>query len=79
MSNAQENPDVPSGEVKDNTYVTQSVMDGSVPVVKDDNVKDPIDPKTADSDETLGMNHLYAAVCMLVISADISGVYRSRR
>ena len=55
MSGAQENPDIPSGEVKDNSYTTQSVMDGSVPVVKDDNVKDPIDPNTANSDETLGM------------------------
>ena len=54
MSDANENPDIPSGQVKDNSYATQSVVDGSVPVVKDDNVKDPIDPKTADSDATLG-------------------------
>ena len=62
MSDAKDNPDIPSGQVKDNSYATQSVMDGSVPVVKDDNVKDPIDPKTADSDATLGTIYHFVIV-----------------
>jgi hypothetical protein len=39
----------------DNTYVSGDT-EGNIPVTRDDElVEDPIDPKTADTDEQLGM------------------------
>ena len=47
--------DVPAGDSKDNDYVSRSGQ-YQIPVQKDDlPVEDPINPATADSDETLGM------------------------
>jgi hypothetical protein len=47
--------DVPVGDVKDNDYASRSGQ-YQIPVQKDEApVNDPIDPATADSDETLGM------------------------
>ena len=46
---------VPAGDSKDNDYASRSGQ-YQIPVQKDDApVNDPIDPATADSDETLGM------------------------
>ena len=49
--------DAPAGDAGDNDYtsrVGQKTME-NIPVQKDeDTVEDPIDPATADSDETLG-------------------------
>lgn len=47
--------DVPAGDAKDNDYASRSGQ-YQIPVQKDEApVNDPIDPATADSDETLGM------------------------
>lgn len=47
--------DAPTGDVKDNSYTSRSGQ-YQIPVQKDEYpVDDPIDPATADSDETLGM------------------------
>lgn len=52
--------DVPAGDSKDNDYASRSGQ-YQIPVQKDDlPVEDPINPATADSDETLGM--LYRCV-----------------
>lgn len=49
--------DVPAGDSKDNDYASRSGQ-YQIPVQKDDlPVEDPINPATADSDETLGMLH----------------------
>lgn len=49
--------DAPSGDYQDNDYALRSDQKGGpVPVTSDSNVEDPIDPATADSDETLGMS-----------------------
>lgn len=46
--------DVPTGDAKDNSYVSRTGQ-YEVPVQSDDKpVEDPIDSNTADSDETLG-------------------------
>lgn len=43
-----------TGDVKDDSYVSRTGQN-QIPVQKDDKpIEDPIDPKTADSDETLG-------------------------
>lgn len=48
--------DVPTGDVKDNSYVSRTGQ-YEIPVQSDEKpVQDPIDPATADSDETLGMS-----------------------
>ena len=49
--------DVPSGVKGDNDYTSRTGQKtSSIPVQKDeDPVEDPIDPATADSDETLGI------------------------
>ena len=53
MSTAEAS-DVPSGDVKDNSYVSRSGQ-YEIPVQSDDKpVEDPINPATADSDGTLG-------------------------
>lgn len=51
--------DVPAGDSMDNDYTSRTGQkDASVPVQKDtDPINDPIDPATADSDETLGTSH----------------------
>ena len=47
--------DVPAGDKMDNDYASRTGQ-SHIPVQKDDNtVEDPIDPATADSDETLSM------------------------
>ena len=46
--------DVPAGDAKDNDYTSRSGQ-YQIPVQKDEApVHDPINPATADSDETLG-------------------------
>ena len=46
--------DVPSGDKMDNDYASRTGQ-SEIPVQKDDApVEDPIDPASADSDETLG-------------------------
>ena len=46
---------VPTGDAQDNDYKSRTGQ-YQIPVQKDDApVNDPIDPATADSDETLGM------------------------
>ena len=46
--------DIPAGDAKDNDYVSRTGQN-QIPVQKDEKpVEDPIDPATADSDETLG-------------------------
>ncbi len=48
--------DVPSGDSKDNDYKSRTGQH-HIPVQSDDApVSDPIDPATADSDETLGQS-----------------------
>lgn len=57
--------DVPAGDVKDNDYASRSGQ-YQIPVQKDEApVNDPIDPATADSDETLGMFILLPPVWVL--------------
>ena len=47
--------DVPAGDAQDNDYKSRTGQ-YQIPVQGDDKpVEDPIDPATADSDETLGM------------------------
>ena len=47
--------DVPAGDAMDNDYKSRTGQ-SHIPVQSDDApVSDPIDPATADSDETLGM------------------------
>lgn len=58
QQNDQVTGGVPAGDAKDNDYASRSGQ-YQVPVQKDDMpVSDPIDPATADSDETLG-KHLH--------------------
>ena len=46
--------DVPTGDAKDNSYVSRTGQ-YEIPVQSDEKpVEDPINPATADSDETLG-------------------------
>lgn len=48
--------DVPAGDSMDNDYKSRTGQHTHMPVQADDKpVEDPIDPATADSDETLGM------------------------
>lgn len=56
---ADDTVDAPSGtDTKENTYVSQPGQD-PIPVQKDEvPVDDPIDPATADTDETLGQTLL---------------------
>lgn len=55
MSSNAAGGEIPSGDVKDNDYVSRSGQ-YQIPVQKDEApVEDPIDSATADSDETLGM------------------------
>lgn len=47
--------DAPSGEVKDDSYVTGDTKGEAAPVISDDaTIEDPIDDKVADSDAQLG-------------------------
>ena len=49
---------VPAGDSKDNSYTSRSGQ-YQIPVQKDEaSVNDPIDPATADSDETLGTSFI---------------------
>ena len=56
--------DVPAGDSMDNDYTSRvGQKTAEVPVQADtDAVKDPIDPATADSDETLSMLHSLSPV-----------------
>lgn len=56
QQNDQVTGDVPAGDAMDNDYTSRTGQkQAPVPVQKDsDPVNDPIDPVTADSDETLG-------------------------
>ena len=56
QNNDQVTGDVPTGDNLDNDYTSRTGQkNASVPVQKDtDAVVDPIDPATADSDESLG-------------------------
>ena len=57
--------DVPSGDAIDNDYKSRTGQ-SHIPVLSDDApVSDPIDPATADSDETLGMPSLSLALLVL--------------
>lgn len=60
QQNDQVTGDVPAGDSMDNDYTSRTGQKNApVPVQKDtDAVKDPIDPATADSDETLGTSSL---------------------
>ena len=52
---------VPAGDSKDNDYVSRTGQ-STIPVQKDEApVEDPIDPATADSDETLGKESLFSS------------------
>jgi hypothetical protein len=47
--------EVPTGEVTDNSYATGNTKGEPIPVTSDNaTVEDPIDDKTADTDEQLG-------------------------
>ena len=47
--------DVPAGDSMDNDYASRTGQ-SHIPVLKDEkDIEDPIDPATADSDETLSM------------------------
>ena len=53
---------VPAGDSKDNDYVSRTGQ-STIPVQKDEApVEDPIDPATADSDETLGKTSPFLTV-----------------
>lgn len=55
MSSANEQNDFPGGDPVDNDYKSRTGQH-HIPVQSDEApVSDPIDPATADSDETLGM------------------------
>lgn len=55
QSNDMVSGDVPAGDSMDNDYKSRTGQH-HIPVQSDDAaVNDPIDPATADSDETLGM------------------------
>lgn len=68
--------DVPTGDAKDNSYVSRTGQ-YEVPVQSDDKpVEDPIDPNTADSDETLGM--LDEVVTLIIQNPNANGVIQPR-
>lgn len=51
----QQNDLASAGDVQDNDYASRTGQN-EIPVQKDDAlIEDPIDPETADSDDTLGM------------------------
>ena len=57
--------DVPAGDSIDNDYSSRTGQ-SHIPVQKDEaDVEDPIDPATADSDETLRMYYLIQTVVQL--------------
>lgn len=59
--------DVPAGDAKDNDYASRSGQ-YQIPVQKDEApVNDPIDPATADSDETLGIVTFLPSHCLFTI------------
>lgn len=59
--------DVPSGDTMDNDYKSRTGQH-HIPVQSDEApVSDPIDPATADSDETLGMSPAFSSVLLNVI------------
>ncbi len=69
--------DVPSGDAGDNDYASFTTKNskGPIPVQKDEApIDDPIDPATADSDETLGKLVLngYAVVLGVLLLTSIS-------
>ena len=52
--------EAPTGDVKDNDYISRTGQ-YQIPVQKDDlPVTDPIDPATADSDKTLGIGLFFS-------------------
>jgi len=54
MAPAHTSEDAPSGEIKDDSYVSRrGAKDEPLPVVSDTKVEDPIDSRVADSDEQL--------------------------
>ena len=59
--------DGPAGDRMDNDYTSRSGQKNStVPVQEDtDAVEDPIDPATADSDETLSTLHLFSPLPLI--------------
>lgn len=66
MSSNNTSGEIPSGDVKDNEYVSRSGQ-YQIPVQKDEApVEDPINPATADSDETLGMQFEVSLPCDVV-------------
>ena len=60
--------DVPAGDSKDNDYTSRTGQ-YQIPVQKDDApVEDPINPDTADSDQTLG--ECFSSVTPLLVVAE---------
>lgn len=65
QQNDQVTGDAPAGDAADNDYVSRPGQKDTVPVQSDSApVDDPIDPATADSDETLSKasSHKYDAL-----------------
>ena len=62
--------DAPAGDSKDNDYTSRSGQ-YQIPVQKDEApVNDPIDPTTADSDDTLGMLMTLPLLYQVIVCAD---------
>lgn len=74
QQNDQVSGDAPAGDAQDNDYTSRTGQkQAPIPVQSDnDNVEDPIDPNTADSDQQLGMfgtrsSHQYWRVFILTL------------
>ena len=64
--------DVPSGDAGDDSYKSRTGQ-SHIPVQSDNApVEDPIDPATADSDETLGMSSLIFILLLSQLLINIS-------
>lgn len=67
---------MPTGDAKDNSYVSRTGQN-EVPVQSDEKpIEDPIDPATANSDETLGM--LDEVGPLTIQNPDTNGVIQRR-
>lgn len=66
QTNDQVSGDAPAGNPIDDDYTMRQTQKGDpIPVQSDNaNVEDPIDPATADNDQTLGMTPLEYGMCL---------------
>ncbi|KAK4547682.1 hypothetical protein LTR36_000639 [Oleoguttula mirabilis] len=71
--------EAPGGDAIDNDYVSRTGQKDTIPVQKDEaSVEDPIDPNTADSDETLAQDELAAADKSNIIESRTRGAAKPK-